>query len=185
MKLQAASKKEISRIAVGTLVCDVIMIAGLFLLSQFGIGKFDILRILLGAACGTVVAILNFTILCLTVQNAVETDSKKKMRRKFQMSYNLRLIIQAAWVVVAYLIPRALWPAHCPSCSPTWSFSSCKAGASSFPTTKSRLPARPKETYRSRTSRKIIPAPLKCKNCNIHRFYEVSVWKLKSMAREL
>ena len=41
MKLQAASKKEISRIAVGTLVCDVIMIAGLFLLSQFGIGKFD------------------------------------------------------------------------------------------------------------------------------------------------
>ena len=45
MKLQAASKKEISRIAVGTLVCDVIMIAGLFLLSQFGIGKFYILRI--------------------------------------------------------------------------------------------------------------------------------------------
>lgn len=106
MKLQAASKKEISRIAVGTLVCDVIMIAGLFLLSQFGIGKFDILRILLGAACGSVVAILNFTILCLTVQSAVETDSKKKMRRKFQTSYNLRLIIQAAWVVVAYLIPQ-------------------------------------------------------------------------------
>ena len=106
MKLQAASKKEISRIAVGTLVCDVIMIAGLFLLSQFGIGKFDILRILLGAACGSVVAILNFTILCLTVQNAVEIDSKKKMRQKFQMSYNVRLLLQAAWVVAAYLIPQ-------------------------------------------------------------------------------
>ena len=52
MKLQAASKKEISRIAVGTLVCDVIMVAGLFLLSQFGIGKFALPRILLGAACG-------------------------------------------------------------------------------------------------------------------------------------
>lgn len=102
MKLQAASKKEISRIAVGTLVCDVIMIAGLFLLSQFGIGKFDILRILLGAACGSVVAILNFTILCLTVQNAVEIDSKKKMRQKFQMSYNVRLLLQAAWVIAAY-----------------------------------------------------------------------------------
>ena len=99
MKLQAASKKEISRIAVGTLVCDVIMIAGLFLLSQFGIGKFDILRILLGAACGSVVAILNFTILCLTVQSAVEIDSKKKMRQKFQMSYNVRLLLQAVWVV--------------------------------------------------------------------------------------
>ena len=96
MKLQAASKKEISRIAVGTPVCDVIMVAGLFLLSQFGIGKFALLRILLGAACGSVVAILNFTILCLTVQSAVEIDSKKKMRQKFQMSYNVRLLLQAA-----------------------------------------------------------------------------------------
>lgn len=106
MKLQAASKKEISRIAVGTLVCDVIMVAGLFLLSQFGIGKFALPRILLGAACGSVVAILNFTILCLTVQSAVEIDSKKKMRQKFQMSYNVRLLLQAAWVIAAYLIPQ-------------------------------------------------------------------------------
>ena len=106
MKLQAASKKEISRIAVGTLVCDVIMIAGLFLLSQFGIGTFEPLRILLGAVCGSVVAVLNFTILCLTVQSAVEISSKKKMRQKFQMSYNLRLIVQAAWVVAAFLIPQ-------------------------------------------------------------------------------
>ena len=104
MKLQAASKKEISRIAVGTLVCDVIMIAGLFLLSQFGIGKFDILRILLGAACGSVVAILNFTILCLTVQSATEIDNKKRMKARFQRSYNLRLLIQAVWVVACYLI---------------------------------------------------------------------------------
>ena len=35
MKLQRASRKEIRRIALGTLVCDGIMIAGLFLLSQF------------------------------------------------------------------------------------------------------------------------------------------------------
>ena len=106
MKLQAASKKEISRIAMGTLVCDVIMIAGLFLLSQFGIGTFDLLRILLGAVCGSVVAIANFTILCLTVQSAVEIDNKKQMKKKFQMSYNLRLILQAVWVVAAYLLPQ-------------------------------------------------------------------------------
>lgn len=106
MKLQAASRKEISRIAVGTLVCDVIMVAGLFLLSQFGIGKFELLRILLGALGGSVVAILNFTILCLTVQSAVDIDSKKKMRRKFQTSYNIRLLLQALWVVAAFLIPQ-------------------------------------------------------------------------------
>ena len=75
MKLQPASRKEISRISVGTLICDSIMIAGLFLLSQFGIGTFEPGRILLGAVCGSVIAILNFTILCLTVQSAVEMES--------------------------------------------------------------------------------------------------------------
>ena len=106
MKLQAASKKEISRIALGTLVCDGIMIAGLFLLSQFGIGTFDPGRILLGAACGSIIAVANFTLLCLTVQSAVEIESKRKMKARFQLSYNIRMVVQAAWVVAAFLIPQ-------------------------------------------------------------------------------
>lgn len=106
MKLQSASRKEIKRIAVGTLVCDGIMVAGLFLLSQFGIGSFELSRILLGAACGSVVAIVNFTILCITIQNAVEIENKRKMKAKFQLSYNIRMVIQALWVVAAFLIPQ-------------------------------------------------------------------------------
>ena len=106
MKLQAASKKELSRICVGTLVCDVIMVAGLFLLSQFGIGTFQLSRILLGALCGSVVAVVNFAILCLTVQSAVAIESKRKMKARFQLSYNIRLALQAIWVVAAYLIPQ-------------------------------------------------------------------------------
>lgn len=106
MKLQPASRKEIRRITVGTLVCDVIMVAGLFLLSQFDIGTFDLPRILLGAACGSVIAILNFTILCLTVQIAAEIDNKRKMKAKFQLSYNIRLALQAGWVVACFAIPQ-------------------------------------------------------------------------------
>ena len=106
MKLQDASKKEISRIALGTLACDGIMTAGLFLLSQFDIGTFDLWRILLGAACGSVVAIANFTILCLTVQSAVEMENKRKMKAKFQLSYNIRLGLQAGWIVAAFVIPQ-------------------------------------------------------------------------------
>lgn len=106
MKLQSASRKEIKRIAIGTLACDGIMIAGLFLLSQFGMGTFDLGRILLGAACGSVVAVINFTILCLTVQSAVEMENKRKMKARFQLSYNIRLALQALWVVVAFLIPQ-------------------------------------------------------------------------------
>lgn len=104
MKLQSASRKEISRISIGTLICDVIMVAGLFLLSQFGIGTFDLSRILLGAVCGSAVAIVNFTILCLTVQSAVEIENKRKMKARFQLSYNIRLAIQALWVVACFLI---------------------------------------------------------------------------------
>lgn len=104
MKLQSASRKEITRIALGTLICDGIMIAGLFLLSQFGIGKFELGRILLGAACGSVIAVANFTILCLTVQSAVEMTSKRKMKARFQLSYNIRMVIQAGWVVACFLI---------------------------------------------------------------------------------
>lgn len=106
MKLQPASRKEVRRIALGTLVCDGIMIAGLFLLSQFGIGSFPLLRILLGAACGSIVAVLNFAILCLTVQQAVEIESKRKMKARFQLSYNIRMVLQAIWVVACFAIPQ-------------------------------------------------------------------------------
>ena len=106
MKLQSASRKEIKRITIGTLACDGIMIAGLFLLSQFGMGKFELGRILLGAACGSVVAVINFAILCLTVQAAVEIENKRKMKARFQLSYNIRLALQAVWVVACFLIPQ-------------------------------------------------------------------------------
>lgn len=106
MKLQPASRKEIRRITLGTLACDGIMIAGLFLLSQFDMGTFDLPRILLGAACGSIVAIINFTILCLTVQNAVEIENKRKMKARFQLSYNIRLGLQAGWVVACFALPQ-------------------------------------------------------------------------------
>lgn len=105
MKLQAASKKEIKRIFFGTLILDALLIAGLFLMSQFGIGTFDLSRILISALIGSCVAVLNFTVMCLTIQSAVEMEDKKKMQAKFQLSYNARMILQSAWVVAAFLLP--------------------------------------------------------------------------------
>ena len=105
MKLQPASRKELKRIAIGVAVCDVILVAGLFLLSQFGIGSFSIGRILIGVAGGSAIAIANFAVMCLTVQAAVEIKEQKKMKAFFQVSYNGRLLLQAGWVVVALLVP--------------------------------------------------------------------------------
>ena len=111
MRLQAASRKEVSRISVGVLIGDVLMVAGLFLLSQLGIGKFELGKILLGAVCGSAIAIVNFIILCLTVQSALEIESKRKMQARFQFSYNARLAIQAVWIVAAFLL-RDKMPIH-------------------------------------------------------------------------
>ena len=105
MKLQPASKKELRRIAAGTLVCDVILMAGLFLASQFDIGTFEPGKILLSCAIGSCIAVLNFAIMCLTVQSAVGMTDQKQMKAKFQLSYNARMIIQAGWTVIAFLVP--------------------------------------------------------------------------------
>lgn len=102
MKLQPASRKEISRIALGTLAYDGIMIAVLFVLSLVGVGTFDLGRILFSAATGSLIAITNFIILCLTIQSAVEIENKRKMKARFQRSYFIRMVIQSGWVVSCF-----------------------------------------------------------------------------------
>ena len=106
MKLQSASKKEIKRIALGTGALDLLLVAGLFLLSQFDIGTFPLGKILLSALIGSGIAIFNFTIMCLTIQSAVGMQDMKKMKAKFQLSYNARMVLQAGWVVTAFLLPQ-------------------------------------------------------------------------------
>ena len=105
MKLQSPSKKEIKRIAVGTGICDLILLAVFFVLSLEGIVRFDY-TVLLGALGGSVVAVLNFTVMCLTIQKAVDIEEKKQMKAFIQGSYNGRLLLQAGWIVVAFLVPH-------------------------------------------------------------------------------
>ena len=105
MILQPASQREVKRVTAGTLVCDVILVAGLFLASQFDIGTFELGKILLSTAIGSVIAVANFALMCLTVQSAVNMTDKKRMQAKFQLSYNARMILQAGWTVIAFLVP--------------------------------------------------------------------------------
>lgn len=104
MKLQDASRKEIRRVAVGSVVGLGLMIAAFFVLSLLGVGKMDY-RIFLSGILGTVIAVLNFAVLCLTIQKAAQTEDQKQMKARFQLSYNIRLIIQCGWVVAAFLLP--------------------------------------------------------------------------------
>ena len=105
MKLQPASRREIKRIALGTAVLDVLMIGAFALLALLGIMEFQPLPILLAAVIGSALAIGSFTLLCLTVQQAVEIVDRKKMQAKFQLSYNIRMVVQAVWVIICFFVP--------------------------------------------------------------------------------
>ena len=105
MKLQPASRREITRISIGTAILDVLMIAAFAILGLLGIMDFQPLPILLAALIGSCLAVGSFTLLCITVQQAVEIEDRKKMQAKFQLSYNIRMVVQAAWVVICFFVP--------------------------------------------------------------------------------
>ena len=150
MILQPASRKEVKRVAVGTLVCDVLLVAGLFLASQFDIGTFDLGKILISAAIGSCVAVLNFALMCLTVQSALGMTDQKKMKAKFQLSYNARMILQAGWTVIAFLVPGLHFIAGAaPVLFPKVTSSISRRRASSFPRTPRDLkPRNPRRSLR-------------------------------------
>ena len=104
MKLQPASRREIKRIAIGTAAFAAIQLGAFFLLSLLGTGTFDY-RVFLGTLGGSIIAVINFTIMCLTIQKAVNIAEKKAMKAFIQGSYNGRLLLQAGWIVAAFLIP--------------------------------------------------------------------------------
>ena len=104
MKLQAASLKEVKRTACGTAVGGVLLIAVMFILSKMGIGTFDY-RVLTGVVGGCIVAALNFALMCITIQRAVNIAEQKSMKAFIQGSYNGRLLLQAGWIVAAYMMP--------------------------------------------------------------------------------
>jgi hypothetical protein len=105
MNLQPASRREIKRIAIGTAILDVLMISAFALLGLLKIMDFQPLPIVLSAAVGSCLAIGSFTLLCITVQQAVEIEDRKKMQAKFQLSYNIRMVVQAGWVVICFFVP--------------------------------------------------------------------------------
>lgn len=104
IELQDASKKEIRRMAIGSAVCGVLELCVFLLLHLLGIVRFDY-RIVLSVTGGVAVALLGFMMLCLSVQKAVGMEPGKAMKARMQMSYNLRLLLQAGWVVVAFAAP--------------------------------------------------------------------------------
>ncbi len=105
MKLQAASKKEVLRMAKGSLLCALIELAVFALAQLLGLMDFSY-KIVLSVVLGVAVTLVSFVVLCLAVQQAAGMSDQKAMKARMQLSYNLRLLLQAGWVVLAFLSPH-------------------------------------------------------------------------------
>lgn len=104
MKLQDASQKELRRMGIGMLLCAAVQMGVFLLLHLLGVHAFTY-RVLLGTLCGAAVALFSFYLLCASVERAVDTKDEKLRKKRMQFSYNLRLALQAGWVVLAFAAP--------------------------------------------------------------------------------
>lgn len=87
MKVDKVVKKETLNIAVGILICSMI-IQIIFLI----IGKYS-LGILLGSIYGGSVVLLNFFLMGLTVQKVTKIEDQNEAKKRMQFSYTGRQLI--------------------------------------------------------------------------------------------
>lgn len=104
--LQPAVKKETQKVVVYTVVGVVLMWIVLFLLRPTMPDKivFDYTTILAGIIGGGV-AILNFFLMGISVQNIAATEDQDLAKKKMKTSYSQRMALQLIWVVIAIAAP--------------------------------------------------------------------------------
>ena len=104
--LQPAVKKETQKVVIYTVVGVVLMWIVLFLLRPTMPDKivFDYTTILAGIIGGGV-AILNFFLMGISVQNIAATEDQDLAKKKMKTSYSQRMALQLIWVVIAIAAP--------------------------------------------------------------------------------
>lgn len=133
MKIQPAVKKETTRIAVGTCALSLVMIVVFALLGRLN------LSVWLGTLLGTLVAILNFFLMALSVQKAAsrmngvtlppeeEADEEsadgaeakapptdvpqlKQAKQGMHISYTLRMLMLVAFAILVLSLQSVFYP---------------------------------------------------------------------------
>lgn len=104
--VQQATKKETARIAVGTGIGCVLMLLVFAVLHASVSQKvpFDG-SVVLGAAGGFAVAVANFFLMGLTVQQVAAEKDEKQAYQKMKLSYTYRMLLQIVWIVIALAAP--------------------------------------------------------------------------------
>ena len=98
-KPQQSIVKETKRIAVGTVIMLVAMLAVYAVLGKFTVG------VLLGGLLGSAYAIFNFFMLGMTLQKAASMTDQQMAHMKVRSSYSTRMIGMLVLAVVAFALP--------------------------------------------------------------------------------
>ena len=98
-KPQQSIVKETKRIAVGTVIMLVVMLAVYAVLGIFTVG------VLLGGLLGSAYAIFNFFMLGMTLQEAASMTDQQMAHMKVRSSYSTRMIGMLILAVVAFALP--------------------------------------------------------------------------------
>ena len=98
-KPQQSIVKETKRIAVGTVIMLVVMLAVYAVLGKFTVG------VLLGGLLGSAYAIFNFFMLGMTLQKAASMTDQQMAHMKVRSSYSTRMIGKLILAVVAFALP--------------------------------------------------------------------------------
>ena len=98
-KPQQSIVQETKRIAVGTVIMLVVMLAVYAVLGKFTVG------VLLGGLLGSAYAIFNFFMLGMTLQKAASMTDQQMAHMKVRSSYSTRMIGMLILAVVAFALP--------------------------------------------------------------------------------
>lgn len=107
MKLQKAVKQETVSVAAGTgigCIGVIVLFLVLHLIFPQSTTKVDY-RVVLGALCGGAVAVANFFLMAVTVQNVVNVENRDDALRMMRVSYRNRMLMRGIWIIVAIFAP--------------------------------------------------------------------------------
>lgn len=104
MKLQKTSRQELIKISIGVLSGSAIMLGVFAVLKRFD------MSVLCGALLGAAIAIFNFYYLAVSVQRAAAVD-EKSAKLIMKSSYSMRMLIDAAGVLIGVVVPQFHWVA--------------------------------------------------------------------------
>ena len=100
MKIDGTVKKETAYVAIAEAILIAVMLAVYLIISKFT------LNVLFAALTSGAVAVLNFFVMGLTVQNAVTVDDDSDRRKLIRASQLVRLLVMGVVVIVCAVFPK-------------------------------------------------------------------------------